>query len=127
MSKTARPRRAGFFGRPLTPFRADPRSEMLGEFMRPDRRDGHSPWEEPSNVLERHPTTACFAPFRSDQVLTGNRMVGAFARPREILAVDIPRPRDLRVKRDPRFIEIERRIWESIREEAVSDGLVATA
>jgi hypothetical protein len=30
------------------------------------------------------------------------------------------------VKREPRFVEIERRIWESIREEAVGDGLAAT-
>jgi NitT/TauT family transport system ATP-binding protein len=46
---------------------------------------------------------------------------------KEILKVDIPRPRDLRVKRDPRFVEIETRIWESIREEAARDTLAATA
>ena len=33
------------------------------------------------------------------------------------ISVDIPRPRDLRVKRDPRFLEYEDRIWETIQEE----------
>ncbi len=33
------------------------------------------------------------------------------------IEVDIARPRDLRVKRDPRFVEYEDRIWESIQEE----------
>ena len=33
------------------------------------------------------------------------------------IEVDIPRPRDLRVKRDPKFVEYEDRIWESIQEE----------
>ena len=65
-----------------------------------------------------------------EAVYLADRVVVFTARPgrvKEIVKVDIPRPRDLRVKRDPRFVEIERRIWESIREEAVSDGLVATA
>jgi NitT/TauT family transport system ATP-binding protein len=65
-----------------------------------------------------------------EAVYLADRVVVFTARPgrvKEILKVDIPRPRDLRVKRDPRFVEIETRIWESIREEAARDTLAATA
>jgi NitT/TauT family transport system ATP-binding protein len=65
-----------------------------------------------------------------EAVYLADRVIVFTARPgrvKEILTVDIPRPRDLRVKRDPRFVEIETRIWESIREEAARDTLAATA
>jgi NitT/TauT family transport system ATP-binding protein len=65
-----------------------------------------------------------------EAVYLADRVVVFTARPgrvKEILTVDLARPRDLRVKRDPRFIEIERRIWESIREESARDTLAATA
>jgi len=65
-----------------------------------------------------------------EAVYLADRVIVFTARPgrvKEILSVDIARPRDLRVKRDPRFIEIERRIWESIREEAARETLAATA
>jgi hypothetical protein len=41
--------------------------------------------------------------------------------------VDLPRPRDLRIKRDPRFLEIETHIWESIREEAAHEDSALAA
>ena len=44
-----------------------------------------------------------------------------------VLDIDLPRPRDLRVKRHPRFVEIETRIWESIREEAAVETAAASA
>jgi NitT/TauT family transport system ATP-binding protein len=65
-----------------------------------------------------------------EAVYLADRVVVFTARPgrvKEILTVDIPRPRDLRVKREARFVEIETRIWESIREEAARDTLAATA
>ena len=65
-----------------------------------------------------------------EAVYLADRVIVFTARPgkvKEILKVDIKRPRDLRVKRDPHFVEIETRIWESIREEAASDTLAATA
>jgi NitT/TauT family transport system ATP-binding protein len=65
-----------------------------------------------------------------EAVYLADRVIVFTARPgrvKEILRVDIPRPRDLRVKRDQRFLEIETRIWESIREEAARDTLAATA
>jgi len=65
-----------------------------------------------------------------EAVYLADRVIVFTARPgrvKEILKVDIPRPRDLRVKRDQRFLELETRIWESIREEAARDTLAATA
>ena len=65
-----------------------------------------------------------------EAVYLADRVIVFTARPgrvKEIVRVDIPRPRDLRVKREPGFVEIERRIWESIREESARDGLAATA
>jgi NitT/TauT family transport system ATP-binding protein len=65
-----------------------------------------------------------------EAVYLADRVIVFTARPgrvKEILKVDIPRPRDLRVKRDPRFLEIETRIWESIREEAARETLAASA
>ncbi len=65
-----------------------------------------------------------------EAVYLADRVIVFTARPgrvKEILTVDLPRPRDLRVKRDPRFLEIETRIWESIREEAARDTMAATA
>lgn len=65
-----------------------------------------------------------------EAVYLADRVIVFTARPgrvKEVLRVDIPRPRDLRVKWEPRFVEIQARIWESIREEAARDGLAAIA
>lgn len=36
---------------------------------------------------------------------------------KNVVEIDLPRPRDLRVKRDPTFLRYEDQIWESIQEE----------
>jgi hypothetical protein len=36
---------------------------------------------------------------------------------KDVVDIDIPRPRSLRVKRDPTFVAYEDRIWEGIQEE----------
>jgi len=38
-------------------------------------------------------------------------------RVKDSLDIDVPRPRDLRVKRDTKFLGYEDRIWDSIQEE----------
>ena len=66
----------------------------------------------------------------SEAVYLADRVFVMTARPgrvKETLRIDLPRPRDLRIKHDPRFVEIETHIWESIRQEAARDTLAATA
>ena len=65
-----------------------------------------------------------------EAIYLADRVIVFSARPgrvKETLRIDIPRPRDLRVKREPRFLEVETRVWESIREEAARDMLAASA
>jgi NitT/TauT family transport system ATP-binding protein len=60
-----------------------------------------------------------------EAVYLADRVIVFTARPgrvKEVVKIDLPRPRDLRIKRDPRFLEIETRIWESIREEAARES-----
>ncbi len=55
-----------------------------------------------------------------EAVYLADRVVVFTARPGRVkleMRIDLSRPRDLRVKRDPRFLEYETAIWESIREE----------
>ncbi len=57
-----------------------------------------------------------------EAVYLADRVLVFSARPGKVkLEVDVPleRPRDLRIKRDPRFLEIENTVWESIREEVL--------
>jgi len=52
--------------------------------------------------------------YLADRVIVFTKRPG---RVKEEIRVDLPRPRQLRVKRDPLFLEYEDRIWESIQEE----------
>jgi NitT/TauT family transport system ATP-binding protein len=55
-----------------------------------------------------------------EAIYLADRVVVFTARPgrvKESLQIDLPRPRELRVKRDPRFIEYEDHIWSSIEQE----------
>jgi NitT/TauT family transport system ATP-binding protein len=62
--------------------------------------------------------------YLADRVIVFTKRPG---RVKEEIRVELPRPRELRVKRDPRFLEYEDRIWESIQEElsAKPERLVA--
>ncbi|HEY6959466.1 MAG TPA: ABC transporter ATP-binding protein [Candidatus Limnocylindria bacterium] len=64
------------------------------------------------------------AVYLADRVIV---FTGRPGRVKEVVRVDLPRPRDLRIKLDPRFLAFQTRIWESIREEAVSDTLAESA
>ena len=58
----------------------------------------------------------------TEAVYLADRVIVFTARPGRVkldVRIDLPRPRDLRLKREARFIEYERTIWESIREEVL--------
>ena len=52
--------------------------------------------------------------YLADRVIVFTRRPG---RVKIVVEIDIPRPRDLRVRRDPVFLRYEDQIWESIQEE----------
>jgi len=52
--------------------------------------------------------------YLADRVVVFTRRPG---RVKEVLEIELARPRDLRIKRDPKFLGYEDRIWESIQEE----------
>src|SRR5438128_971037 len=54
------------------------------------------------------------AVYLADRVLVFTRRPG---RVKTCVEVDLPRPRELNIKRDPRFLEYEDQIWNSIEEE----------
>jgi molybdate transport system ATP-binding protein len=64
-----------------------------------------------------------------EAVYLADRVVVFTKRPGRVKAnvlIDLPRPRDLSIKRDARFLEYEDEIWSSIEEE-VRDGVAAPA
>jgi NitT/TauT family transport system ATP-binding protein len=58
----------------------------------------------------------------SEAVYLADRVIVFTARPGRVkleMPIELPRPRDLRLKREPRFVDYERTIWETIREEVL--------
>jgi NitT/TauT family transport system ATP-binding protein len=56
-----------------------------------------------------------------EAIYLADRVIVFTARPgrvKEVVEVPLPRPRDLRLKRDARFIELEDRVWTCIEEES---------
>jgi len=56
----------------------------------------------------------------NEAIYLADRVIIFGARPgrvKQTLKIDLPRPRDLSLKRDPRFLELENRVWEQIEEE----------
>ncbi|GAC1456920.1 MAG: ABC transporter ATP-binding protein [Candidatus Limnocylindrales bacterium] len=62
--------------------------------------------------------------YLADRVVVFTRRPG---RVKEVLDIELARPRDLRIKRDPKFLGYEDRVWESIQEElsAPAERIVA--
>jgi NitT/TauT family transport system ATP-binding protein len=75
--------------------------------------------------------TAIFITHQIDEAIyLSDRVLVFSARPgtiRETLRIDLPRPRPLQIKRDPRFIAYADRIWELIQEETRRQGELQTA
>jgi NitT/TauT family transport system ATP-binding protein len=74
-------------------------------------------------IYQEHPRTMVFITHSIEEAIAlGDRVVVLSARParvREILAVDIPRPRTVAsVIADPRFVELRDRCWRLLRKEA---------
>ena len=62
----------------------------------------------------------------SEAIYLGDRVLVMSARPghvKEVVPIDLPRPRPLRIKRQPRFIELEDHIWNLIQAEATQTGM----
>jgi NitT/TauT family transport system ATP-binding protein len=56
----------------------------------------------------------------NEAIYLADRVVVFGARPgrvKETMKIDIPRPRDLSVKRDPRFLQYEDHLWKLIEDE----------
>ena len=56
----------------------------------------------------------------NEAIYLADRVIVFGARPgrvKQTIKIDLPRPRDLSLKRDPRFLELENQVWEQIEEE----------
>ena len=63
----------------------------------------------------------------SEAIYLADRVIVFTARPgkvKEIMEIDLPRPRKLGIKRDVKFLEYERLVWNLIEEEARKLGLI---
>lgn len=79
--------------------------------------------EELSKILEQERKTMIFVTHSIDEaVFLGDRILLMTSRPgriREILPVEIPRPRDItRVRSDPRSVQLRAHIWEELKRDA---------
>lgn len=87
--------------------------------------------EELSKILEQERKTMIFVTHSIDEAIyLGDRILLMTPRPgkiREILPVQIPRPRDIsRVRSDPRSLELRAYIWEQLKRDAEQNISVRT-
>jgi NitT/TauT family transport system ATP-binding protein len=82
-------------------------------------------------ILARARTTALFITHQiSEAIFLADRVVVFSARPasiKDIIAVDLPPVRTLDLKHQPSFVEVERRVWRLIEEEAEKTGMMTAA
>ena len=82
-------------------------------------------------ILARAKTTALFITHQiNEAIFLSSRVVVFSARPaanKETIEVELPGPRTLAIKHEPRFLELERRVWRLIEEEAVRTGMMTAA
>jgi NitT/TauT family transport system ATP-binding protein len=82
-------------------------------------------------ILGRARTTALFITHQiNEAVFLSTRLAVFSARPasiKEIIDVDLPSARTLAIKHEPRFVELEKRVWRLIEEEAMRTGMITAA
>src|SRR5262249_9622419 len=82
-------------------------------------------------ILARARTTALFITHQiSEAIFLADRVAvfsGRPARIKETIAVDLPGPRSPELKHQAAFIELERRVWRLIEEEAATTGMATEA
>ncbi len=95
-----------FMDEPFAALDAQTREFMQGELL--------GIWQQSSK-------TVLFVTHQIDEaVFLSDRVLVMSARPGRLLAdiaVDIPRPRDLRIKRDPKFVELTAQVWDLLHSE----------
>jgi NitT/TauT family transport system ATP-binding protein len=83
------------------------------------------------NILARARTTALFVTHQiNEAIFLSDRVVVFSARPariKDIIDVDLPATRTLDLKHQAAFVELERRLWRLIEEEAVQTGMMSSA
>jgi NitT/TauT family transport system ATP-binding protein len=79
-------------------------------------------------ILSRTRTTALFITHQiNEAIFLADRVVVFSARPahiKDIIAIDLPPERTLELKHQAAFVELERRVWRLIEEEAVKTGMI---
>jgi NitT/TauT family transport system ATP-binding protein len=79
-------------------------------------------------ILARAQATALFITHQiNEAIFLSDRVVVFSARPariKEVITVDLPAGRTLDIKHQPTFVELERRVWRLIEEEAAATGMM---
>jgi NitT/TauT family transport system ATP-binding protein len=82
-------------------------------------------------ILARTQTTALFVTHQiNEAIFLSDRVVVFSARPagiKDVVGIDLPRARALALKHQPRFVELEQRIWRLIEQEAEKTGMLTVA
>lgn len=100
----------------------DPKILLMDEpFAALDAQTREVMQSELLSIWQHHKKTVVFITHQLDEaVLLGDRVIVLGAHPgriREDITIDIPRPRELEVKRTPEFVDYVDRIWHLIEEE----------
>jgi len=109
----------------------DPEILLLDEpFANLDAQTREFMQEELLRLWDRTQMTALLVTHQiSEAVYLGDRVVVLTRRPgrvKDVLEIELPRPRGLSIKKDPRFLEYEEHIWNHIVEEVAKDRLKQT-
>ncbi len=102
----------------------DPELLLLDEpFASLDAQTRETMQQELLRIWSQTRKTAIFITHDiAEAVFLADRVIVFTSRPGRVkldVKIDLPRPRDLRLKREPRFVDHERAIWETIREEVL--------